>query len=222
MSNKKYIICSCSERKLLPKNQLFNTVSALKFNETNFEIINDLCFSAAKEPDYLKQLFIQSHDIMIIACYERAVQSLCKFANINDNIKTFNLRTNNFNDFLKQENLQLHNNQMILNNYDDKWQNWSAWYPCIDYNKCINCKKCVDFCMFSVYSLDDNDKVIVNQPENCKDNCPACARMCPKTAIIFPKHDKSPINGGVELEETNLAVEPKVLYKNIQEELAKR
>ena len=32
-------------------------------------------------------------------------------------------------------------------------------------------------------------------PDNCKPGCPACARICPKSAIIFPKYEHSPIDG---------------------------
>ena len=35
----------------------------------------------------------------------------------------------------------------------------------------------------------------MKNPANCKTNCPACARICPQVAIIFPKHKTSPING---------------------------
>ncbi len=37
--------------------------------------------------------------------------------------------------------------------------------------------------------------MVVAHPESCKNNCPACARICPETAIIFPKVGESPING---------------------------
>ena len=33
--------------------------------------------------------------------------------------------------------------------------------------------------------------------ESCKTNCPACSRVCPEAAIIFPKYASGPINGDV-------------------------
>jgi NAD-dependent dihydropyrimidine dehydrogenase PreA subunit len=58
----------------------------------------------------------------------------------------------------------------------------------------VQCKKCLGFCLFGVYAMD-GVKVRVAHPRNCKNNCPACARVCPQAAIIFPKCKDSPING---------------------------
>ena len=30
---------------------------------------------------------------------------------------------------------------------------------------------------------------------NCKTDCPACSRVCPEVAILFPKYRHGPING---------------------------
>src|SRR5262249_33509663 len=32
---------------------------------------------------------------------------------------------------------------------------------------------------------------------SCKTNCPACSRVCPEAAIMFPKYKAGPINGDV-------------------------
>ena len=64
---------------------------------------------------------------------------------------------------------------------------WPSWYPVIDYDRCTSCGQCADFCLFGVYEKQDG-KVIVVNPKGCKNNCPACARICPHTAIIFPKY----------------------------------
>jgi ferredoxin len=78
--------------------------------------------------------------------------------------------------------------------------NRRAWFPVIDYSKCTHCGACLDFCLFGVYSKTDDDKITVTAPFNCKDNCPACARICPHNAIIFPKYNNPPFNG--DLSET--------------------
>ena len=72
---------------------------------------------------------------------------------------------------------------------------WVPWFPVIDYDRCRNCKQCLNFCLFGVYQLSPEGKVEVQNPSGCKTNCPACARMCPQKAIIFPKYADAPING---------------------------
>jgi ferredoxin len=67
----------------------------------------------------------------------------------------------------------------------------------IDYERCIHCRQCLNFCLFAVYAPAENGAVRVHQPMQCKNHCPACARICPRAAIIFPKHGNGPINGDV-------------------------
>jgi ferredoxin len=50
----------------------------------------------------------------------------------------------------------------------------------------------------------------VANPSSCKNNCPACARICPETAIIFPKSGESPINGDVISDEEERKANVKV------------
>ena len=69
------------------------------------------------------------------------------------------------------------------------------WYPVIDGSRCANCKQCQQFCLFGVYELDDAGKVRVRKPDNCKHGCPACSRICPRGAIMFPLHDDHAIAG---------------------------
>jgi NAD-dependent dihydropyrimidine dehydrogenase PreA subunit len=69
------------------------------------------------------------------------------------------------------------------------------WYPVIDYSRCTNCMECIDFCLFGVYGVDRAETILVEQPDNCRKGCPACSRVCPENAIIFPQH-KSPAIAG--------------------------
>ena len=41
----------------------------------------------------------------------------------------------------------------------------------------------------------DEATVRVARPSHCKTNCPACARVCPEAAIVFPKYSVAPFNG---------------------------
>ena len=71
----------------------------------------------------------------------------------------------------------------------------SRWYPVIDYGRCTNCLECLNFCLFGVYGLDDADRILIEQPDACRDGCPACSRICPAGAIMFPQHDDPAIAG---------------------------
>lgn len=72
---------------------------------------------------------------------------------------------------------------------------WKPWFPVIDYDRCTNCMQCLTFCLFDVYGVDAAQKIEVRTESNCKTDCPACSRVCPEAAILFPKYKKGPING---------------------------
>ncbi len=72
------------------------------------------------------------------------------------------------------------------------------WYPVIDFSRCTNCMECIDFCLFGVYGVDNVDTILVEQPDNCRKGCPACSRVCPENAIIFPQHKTPAIAGSLE------------------------
>ena len=71
---------------------------------------------------------------------------------------------------------------------------WKPWFPVIDYDRCTNCMQCLTFCLFDVYSTKEG-QITVNNEDKCKTDCPACSRVCPEVAILFPKYGKGPING---------------------------
>ena len=70
-------------------------------------------------------------------------------------------------------------------------------FPVIDYDRCTNCMQCLSFCLFGVYGVDAEKRIQVQNNDNCKTNCPACSRVCPEAAIMFPKYKAGPINGDV-------------------------
>jgi len=69
------------------------------------------------------------------------------------------------------------------------------WYPVIDYSRCTNCLECLDFCLFGVYGVDSLDRILVENQDQCKKGCPACSRVCPQQAIIFPEYKSAAIAG---------------------------
>ena len=72
---------------------------------------------------------------------------------------------------------------------------WKPWFPVIDYSRCTNCMQCLSFCLFDVYGVSTDKKIQVQNQSNCKTDCPACSRVCPEVAIMFPKYRHGPING---------------------------
>jgi Pyruvate/2-oxoacid:ferredoxin oxidoreductase delta subunit len=74
---------------------------------------------------------------------------------------------------------------------------WKPWFPVIDYDRCTNCMQCLSFCLFGVYGVDEQNRIQAQNHDNCKTNCPACSRVCPEAAIMFPKYKAGPINGDV-------------------------
>ncbi len=72
---------------------------------------------------------------------------------------------------------------------------WKPWFPVIDYQRCTNCMQCLSFCLFDVYGVSVKGKIQVQNENHCKTDCPACSRVCPEVAILFPKYRSGPING---------------------------
>jgi NAD-dependent dihydropyrimidine dehydrogenase PreA subunit len=151
-----------------------------------------MCGSILKNPDDLESLYTAKNAV-VFGCQARAMQNLVDNTGRN---KTENAIKYHHIDDDKQDlisSLESGTGEPLKIKYSDDWK---PWYPVIDYERCNGCRKCLNFCLFSVYSVDDDGTVVVSASANCKDMCPACARVCPQNAIIFPKHAESPIDGG--------------------------
>lgn len=85
------------------------------------------------------------------------------------------------------------------------------WYPVIDFSRCTNCMECIDFCLFGVYGVDTAETILVDQPDNCRKGCPACSRVCPQNAIIFPQH-KTPAIAGAPADAGGLKIDLSKLF----------
>jgi len=60
------------------------------------------------------------------------------------------------------------------------------WSPKIDYEKCISCGKCIDFCHVKAFgSIEENGKrkTIIRDKNACIVFCTGCEAICPKGAI---------------------------------------
>ncbi len=86
------------------------------------------------------------------------------------------------------------------------------WYPVIDYSRCTNCLECLDFCLFGVYGVDGLDRILVENQDNCKKGCPACSRVCPAQAIMFPDYKTPAIAGAPVGQVTGLKIDLSRLF----------
>ncbi len=85
------------------------------------------------------------------------------------------------------------------------------WYPVIDFSRCTNCMECIDFCLFGVYGIDSQETILVEQADNCRKGCPACSRVCPQNAIMFPQH-KTPAIAGAPVDAGGLKIDLSKLF----------
>ena len=73
-------------------------------------------------------------------------------------------------------------------------RNKIPWGPTIDYEKCIRCGKCVDYCKLGAYEfIEDHGekKPIVKNPDACVIFCTGCEEQCPAGAIRHPSKEET-------------------------------
>jgi NAD-dependent dihydropyrimidine dehydrogenase PreA subunit len=82
----------------------------------------------------------------------------------------------------------------------------------VDYDRCTNCLECLNFCLFGVYGLDSEGAIVAEDPDACRPGCPACARICPAAAIMFPEHASAAIAGDPEAAAEGLKLDLSQLF----------
>ncbi len=63
------------------------------------------------------------------------------------------------------------------------------WGPTIDYEECISCGKCVDYCHMKAFAFEETEgkkRAVAKNPNNCVVFCTGCQEQCPAGAISFP------------------------------------
>ena len=213
--NKNITICACSSREFLPKLKVAQAATELRRAGYEVEIVADLCELAITQPERM----VEIAQTTVVGCHARAMKSLFESAGA-EAASLVDLRANSVGEALKGLGIEseelLQSDEEILQQMEsfECKVGEDAWYPVLDREKCVNCGKCHDFCLFGVYSMEDGE-VKVAQPLNCKNNCPACARVCPVGAVIFAKHAEAPINGGeatAEAEGTTFKIDMNEVY----------
>ena len=223
--NKEFIICGCASRNIMEAEKVAKMSALLKQQGFEVSLVPDLCEIAEDQKEAIKVL----EGKVVIACHERAVRSILAWRGVRVS-EILNLRTHTVEEVagklgitmeeILEETLMEYREQLANFPTD---QGHDAWFPIIDRERCVSCGKCHDFCLFGVYSLDEDGHVHVTDPNCCKNNCPACARTCPQEAVIFPKYGAAPINGGEAREEQTIRIDTKQLYNEaLRERLAAR
>lgn len=178
------LVCRCAERRLLEKEAL--TAAQERDGVT---VIPDLCERVGRRDPALAE-WAASPSLTIYACHPRAVRALFQQAGapLPEEVEIVNLRAEQAPD-------------PVATPAADAFR-WPPWFPVIDEDRCTRCGQCMEFCLFGVYAQDEAGAIRVVNPQQCKNNCPACARICPEAAIIFPKLHETPINGAEIDDET--------------------
>lgn len=202
--NKRIFFCNCGAD-LISSERLKAISEFLHHSGHPFIQISDLCGCSVNRKDETSEILKATNEALILACYPRAVKLLlgnCGIDHQSLKINYLNFREMNNDQIFSEVQLFLEGETVtgdpfLLQSDTD----WPSWYPMIDYTRCSSCGQCADFCLFGVYEKRE-DKVVVVYPQGCKNNCPACGRICPETAIVFPKYEhKGAIAGDDSIDE---------------------
>lgn len=211
------LICACQHANVFPAGAVKTLTKSLDDAGVAYEIIPDLCQRVGRRDPELKDILAGSP--AIAACHPRAVKWLFEATHISlpANAKLFDLRSQTITEITSALGLPEPASRNLIDSTvvpistqgtdAAATADWTGWFPVIDHDHCSQCMQCLGFCLFSVFGTDEAYQVQVQHPDQCKPNCPACARVCPQGAIMFPKHTDDTINGGT-LRDGTTATQP--------------
>ena len=199
------LYCHCANAKIIPAATKAAVLEGLNGAHVEFEAVPDLCEMAARGDARLRD-FASAPELTVAACYPRAVKWL--FASAGASLpeattKVWNMRVEAPEAVIEgvlNSGVRRREAADALPAPEPEAQlaassGWKPWFPVIDYTRCTNCMQCLSFCLFDVYGVSADQKIQVQNQSNCKTECPACSRVCPEVAIMFPKYRHGPING---------------------------
>lgn len=200
------IVCRCAYANTLPVGAVSAAEAAVQRAGCEAAVVADLCELAATQPERLRGLVGESASLIVLACRPRAVQWLLHRADLGAAAaaaQSIDLREADAETITRA----LPEGDGTAVTHLGTTGAWQPWFPVIDYDRCSTCKQCLNFCLFGVYEEDHAGRVTVAHPEQCKNQCPACARICPDVAIMFPKlpPEEAPLDGAAvtdEIEQT--------------------
>lgn len=192
------LFCNCGAG-VISSEKLEQIKTKLELFDTELYQLDDFCGIVLNRKDFIRAIDQKYERKIMVACYPRAIKNLLA----QNDLKLSGLEVLNFRelsvgeiesklkiDFLFAEGITAETT--IKSGLDVP-----AWYPMIDQPLCNHCGKCFKFCLFGVYSFKDKQLNVLN-PLACKNNCPACGRNCPTSAIIFPRIKEGGVLAGAE------------------------
>jgi Pyruvate/2-oxoacid:ferredoxin oxidoreductase delta subunit len=223
------LICQCVQAKIVSSAASAAVLTGITGLPGRWTVVQDLCGAATRREAWLRDWASgAAAGLSVVACHPRAVRWLLEWAGMANagDLRFLNLRDDAPETVLTALRATADTGPSLRTDQVEP-PGWTPWFPVIDRDRCVNCHQCRNFCPFGVYETGAGNRVEVRNPTHCKTNCPACARLCPEVAIVFPKHGPAPINGApvtaADLDQRRASVLEKRLKKeDIHAILARR
>jgi heterodisulfide reductase subunit A-like polyferredoxin len=167
--------------------------------DADLYLLDDFCGIVLNRKDFIRAIDQKYSRKIMIACYPRAIKNLLA----QNGLELSGLEVLNFRELSSVEiDSKLKTDFAFAEgtsreNTIESGLDVPAWYPVIEQPLCIDCGKCFKFCLFGVYTFANKELKVVN-PLACKNNCPACGRNCPTSAIIFPRLKENGVLAGAD------------------------
>ncbi len=198
MSKSCILFCNCGAGVITPeKSQQIK--SSLETLDADLYQLDDFCGIVLNRKDFIRAIDQKYERKVMIACYPRAIKNLLA----QNDLKLSGLEVLNFRELSVSDIASKLRNDFSFTEGKaaetriESGLDVPAWYPVIDQSLCTECGKCFKFCLFGVYTFGGKRLKVVN-PLSCKNNCPACGRNCPTSAIIFPRLKENSVLAGAE------------------------
>jgi NAD-dependent dihydropyrimidine dehydrogenase PreA subunit len=202
--------CRCANASVIPE-AVGAVVSKALAGRPDVVTVDDLCACAANRDPRLAA-WAADGQLTVAACHPRAVRWLFRWAGSSldeARVRFVDLRRETAPEFSAAP---AGGAEAPMAGGSALADAWPPWFPVIDYDRCRQCRQCLSFCLFGVYALAPDGKVVVANPRQCKNNCPACSRICPDVAIMFPKlpEAESPLNGDAITDEAAIKARARI------------
>jgi NAD-dependent dihydropyrimidine dehydrogenase PreA subunit len=190
------IYCYCGAQIISKEKQDALSVAFRNIQMDVFEL-HDFCAISLNEKEVFDSIEVNYDKKYIVACYPRAIEHML----VQNKVALSNYEVLNFRELSKEEIVEKLTQDNPNPEANPKHEviktslKVPAWYPVIDTSRCTLCGKCANFCVFGTYKYTKTSLEVVN-PLACKNNCPACGRTCPESAIIFPRLPENSVLSG--------------------------